>query len=194
MNWKKAILAVKWFFPSSINSLILRARRVRTGNRLITYGTLMIRGQGIIRIGDHVTINSCRSANPIGGDSKTILFAKQSGRILIGNNTGISNSAIVAQELIEIGDRVLIGAGCKIYDHDFHSLVLGERMRDPESGVVSAPVSIRDGAFIGAHTIILKGITVGEQSVVGAGSVVARDIPPGEIWGGNPVRFIKKLP
>jgi acetyltransferase-like isoleucine patch superfamily enzyme len=58
---------------------------------------------------------------------------------------------------------------------------------------VTKPVVIRDGAFIGAHTIVLKGVTIGERSVVGAGSVVTKDIPDGEIWAGNPARFIRKL-
>jgi acetyltransferase-like isoleucine patch superfamily enzyme len=54
-------------------------------------------------------------------------------------------------------------------------------------------VRIEDGAFIGTNAIILKGVTVGAESVIAAGAVVAKSIPPGEIWGGNPARFIKKL-
>ena len=68
-----------------------------------------------------------------------------------------------------------------------------ERTSVPETGILTRPVVIRDGAFIGAHSIILKGVTVGEKSVVGAGSVVTRSIPDGEIWAGNPARFIRKL-
>ena len=55
------------------------------------------------------------------------------------------------------------------------------------------PVVIKDGAFIGAHTIVLKGVTIGERSIVGAGSVVTRSIPDYEIWAGNPAKFIKKV-
>ena len=56
------------------------------------------------------------------------------------------------------------------------------------------PVTIKDNAFIGAHSIILKGVTIGEKSIIGAGSVVARDVPDGEIWAGNPAKFIKNIP
>lgn len=55
-------------------------------------------------------------------------------------------------------------------------------------------MTIKDNAFIGAHSIILKGVTIGEKSIIGAGSVVARDVPDGEIWAGNPAKFIKNIP
>ncbi|MCD7824200.1 MAG: hypothetical protein LUG86_09355 [Oscillospiraceae bacterium] len=58
---------------------------------------------------------------------------------------------------------------------------------------VTRPVAVGNGAFIGAHTIILKGVTVGEKSIVGAGSVVTKSIPDGEIWAGNPAHFIRKV-
>lgn len=62
-----------------------------------------------------------------------------------------------------------------------------------EQGGATSPVVIKDGAFIGAHCIILKGVTIGENSIVGAGSVVTKSIPDGEIWAGNPVKFIRRV-
>ncbi|KAB6168334.1 acyltransferase, partial [Bacteroides xylanisolvens] len=56
-----------------------------------------------------------------------------------------------------------------------------------------APIVIEDDVFIGAHCIISKGVTIGARSIVAAGSVVVKSIPPDEVWGGNPARFIKKL-
>lgn len=144
-----------------------------------------------ILIGDGVRINSCRAANPIGGDTKTILFAKGNGKIRIGKGTGISNSTLFACDSITIGENVLLGNGVKIYDTDFHPLDFEERMT--KSGGVVSPVTIKDGAFIGANTIVLKGVVIGEKSVVGAGSVVTKNIPDGEIWAGNPARFIRKI-
>ncbi len=144
-----------------------------------------------IRIGDDVRINSCRAANPIGGDSKTILFAKGDGKIRIGNGCGISNATLFACENITVGNNVLLGNGVKIYDTDFHWLQFEKRMSEPGGAV--RPVTVKDGAFIGAFSIILKGVTIGEKSVVGAGSVVTKSIPDGEIWAGNPARFIRKV-
>lgn len=193
MGLKRTIIAIKWFPSHVINLLTLRLRKINCGKRLSTHGTLFVRGTGTITIGENVSITSCRETNPIGGDVKTILFAKNNATITIGDNTGISNSALVAVDSIAIGNNVLIGGNCKIYDNDFHSLDFNERMGTVDLGVKHAPVVIKDGAFIGAHTIVLKGVTIGERSIVGAGSVVTRSIPDYEIWAGNPAKFIKKV-
>lgn len=192
MDIKKTIIKIKWIPTAIINKMVFRIRDISYGKNLVTFGTIFVRGTGNIKIGNDVRITSCRETNPIGGDCKTILFAKGSGKIIIGDHTGISNAAIVAQEKIELGNNVLIGANCKIYDHDFHSLVFEERMMNVDPGVKSAPVMIKDGAFVGAHSIILKGVTIGSKSIIGAGSVVTRSIPDGEIWAGNPAKCIQK--
>ncbi len=144
-------------------------------------------------MGKNVQINSNYKANPIGGDGRTILRTNGKGIIKIGENTGISNSVIVAYHSVIIGKNVLIGGSCKIYDTDFHSLDLQNRMEHPLEDISSKPVVIEDGVFLGAHCIILKGVTIGEGSIIGAGSVVTKAIPAGEIWAGNPARFIRKV-
>lgn len=93
---------------------------------------------------------------------------------------------------IQIGENVNIGSDCKIFDHDFHSIDYETRIHG-DSEIKTSPVHIDDGAFIGTNSIILKGVTVGKHSVVGAGSVVTKTIPDNEIWAGNPARFIRKL-
>lgn len=193
MRIKSIIIKIKWWPTDLYNKCIFQLRRISFGEKLQTYGRIFVRGTGKITIGSNVTITSCRETNPIGGDIKTILFAKGNGSIEIGNHVGISNTAIVALEKINIEDDVMIGGGCKIYDHDFHSLKYEERVTDTEIGVKCRPILIKRGAFIGAHSIILKGCTIGEKSVVGAGSVVRDNIPDGEVWAGNPAKFIKKL-
>ena len=80
-----------------------------------------------------------------------------------------------------------------ICDSDFHSISFLERMETPDTHIKSEPVVIQEGAFIGARSIILKGVTVGKHAVVGAGSVVTRNIPENEIWAGNPAVFIRRL-
>jgi acetyltransferase-like isoleucine patch superfamily enzyme len=172
----------------------LRAYRVTGGEGLKIKGRLLIRGRkNSITIGNSVSINTRFSANPIGGTEQASFWTIGKGTITIGDDTGISNSAFVSFDSIRIGSHVQIGGGCKIYDTDFHSLNYEERISSPDPGIVSRPVVICDGAFIGAHSIILKGVTIGERSVVGAGSVVTKSIPDGEIWAGNPARFIRKL-
>ena len=104
----------------------------------------------------------------------------------------MSNVSLVSFCHIIIGDNVLLGGGVKIYDTDFHPLDYWYRVIKPYDGIVSKPVEIKEGAFVGAHSIILKGVTIGKHSIIGAGSVVANNVPDGEIWAGNPARFIRK--
>jgi acetyltransferase-like isoleucine patch superfamily enzyme len=148
-------------------------------------------GGGKINIGRGVCINSGFAANPVGGSQTVLLFKSDDALIEIGEGTGISNALIAAYEHVYIGKNVSIGAGTKIMDTDFHPLDLDERLKDVN--IPHKPVRIEDGAFIGTEAMVLKGVTIGENSVVGAGAVVTKSIPPGEIWGGNPAKFIRKL-
>lgn len=123
--------------------------------------------------------------------SKIVVYG--GGNLCIGKHTGMTNSTINCHDSITIGNYVNIGAGCIITDSDFHSLDWRDRMDGTDiTKRRNAPVVIKDLAFIGMHSIILKGVTIGEKSIIGAGSVVSKDVPDGEIWAGNPARFIKK--
>lgn len=175
------------------NYILLKYRHVTIGAHSRINGRIYCVSnskQGII-IGDNVSINSCLKSNPIGGNERTILFAKGDGKISIGDNCGISNSVIFATNSIQVCDNVMIGGNVKIYDTDFHFVDYNRRIT--EDGSKTAEVIIKEGAFIGAHSIILKGVTIGERSVIGAASVVTKDIPPYELWAGNPAVFIRKL-
>lgn len=171
------------------NKIVLRHNRVEIGNNLIISGRIYcVAGKtGNIKIGNNVRINSGIRYNPIGGDSKAILFADEGGSISIGDNVGMSNCAIVSKTSISIGNGVMIGGGVKIYDSDFHWV--SPVQRKTEKGGKKKPVVIKDDTFIGAHSIILKGVTIGRGVVIGAGSVVTRDISDFEVWAGNPATF-----
>ena len=173
---------------------ILRLRGVQT-NGVIINGHLMLDGinKSNFCLGKNVIINSRLGANKIGYASPTIFQCKQ-GKITIGHNVGISNSAFVARKSdITIGNNVLIGAGCKFYTSDFHSINYEDRVLNNDKNIKNSNVTIKNGAFIGAGTTVLKGVTIGEHSVIGACSVVTKSVPDDEIWAGNPARFIKKL-
>ncbi len=158
-------------------------------------GILTIRScqKGSIEFGDNITIMSGKQYNIIGNDFRTVLRTIQNGKITIGNSVGISNSAIVSAIGIVIEDDVMIGGNCQIFDTDFHPISFENRKVHDEDGGKAKPIYIKQGAFIGANTMILKGVTIGERAVIGAGSVVASDVPDGEVWAGNPARFIKKI-
>ena len=116
------------------------------------------------------------------------------GRLTIGHNTGMSTSTIYCKDLIEIGDHVNVGAECVIIDSDFHSTRWEDRAdrRKDVMNAKTAPIHIGDYVFVGARSIILKGVTIGEKSIIMAGSVVTKDIPANCIAGGNPCRVLKQ--
>lgn len=146
---------------------------------------------GTIKIGQGVLINSSFKANPVGGHRTVFMIMHKDAVIELDDEAGISNVLLAAHERIYIGKGVAIGAGTKIMDTNFHALRYSDR--NANINTAHAPVTIRDRVFIGADALILKGVTIGEDSVIGAGAVVAKSVPPGEIWGGNPARFLRKL-
>jgi acetyltransferase-like isoleucine patch superfamily enzyme len=154
---------------------------------------MFIRNHGIISIGSGFRANSGFTANPIGGDTVLRLIVNHHGRLIIKDRVGISNSTIVCVNSVEIGNDVFIGGNCKIWDTDFHSLEPEQRIHNGSQGTRTAPIVIGDRSFIGGSTIILKGVSIGSESVIGAGSVVTKSVPAGEIWAGNPARFVRKL-
>lgn len=186
---KKLIYSVQHLFWNILNRPGMGNAKI--GKHFRSCGLIRVRNRGKIVIGNNVTINSAPMANPIGGQGKTVLVAQRGAKITVGDGTGISNCAIFASERVTIGKHVMIGAGVKIYDTDFHPVDFAERMENKPAK--KAAVTIADGAFIGAHSIILKGVTVGKKSVIGAGSVVTGRIPDNEIWAGNPAKFIRKI-
>jgi acetyltransferase-like isoleucine patch superfamily enzyme len=148
--------------------------------------------RGSIRIGTRFSANSHWRYNAIGiFQPVTLKTVTYKATITIGQNVGVSGCTISAAERIVIDDNVLIGSGCLIADSDFHPIAYEDR--DDTDKTLSAPVHICEGAFIGARSIVLKGVTIGRGAVIGAGSVVTRDVPPGVIAAGNPARVIRQI-
>lgn len=114
----------------------------------------------------------CKKDCEIGRNS--VISAVGSGRIDLSDKVFINrNCTLVAREEIEIQEKVSIGPNCCIYDHD-HDL-------KNSGGFVTSKITIKTGAWIGAGCIILKGVTIGENSVVAAGAVVTKDVPDNTI-------------
>lgn len=178
---------------SLYNNIIIRRYKVQHGENLKINGRLHVYVYGKFILGNNVAINSGFKYNPIGGQERTIFYIRNKAEIIIGNSVGISNSTFFSINLIRIEDNVKIGGSCKFYDNDFHSLSYQKRSSSYDADIISKPILIKEGAFIGAHSIVLKGVTVGCHSIVGAGSVVTKDVPDREIWAGNPAHFISKV-
>lgn len=149
---------------------------------------------GRIEIGEYFNCNNKVDSNSIGLIQPCVFnIAIDGSAINIGNNVGISGSTINAAELITIEDNVIIGSGCLITDTDSHPLAYEDRMTNNTSKTRVAPINIKEGAFIGARCIIMKGVTIGRHSIVGAGSVVTKSVPDYSLACGNPAKVIKPI-
>lgn len=150
----------------------------------------------------------------IGSDcivSGNFIFESSKGKINIGKHSYIGPSVFISRSNIQIGNNVTIAWGCTIYDHDSHSLDyikrrkdIDDELKDIKSGVSfiknkdwdcvnSKPIIIKDDAWIGMNVIILKGVTIGEGAIVGAGSVVTKDVPAWTVVAGNPAKVVKQI-
>lgn len=150
---------------------------------------------GHMTIGKNFAMNNGMRGNPIGFNDPCCFIVGENAELKIGNNTGISQSAIVCTSSVVIGDNVKIGGGVRIYDTDFHSLEWQKRRcRQLDSkSKKRLPIHIGNDVFIGARSIILKGVTIGDRSIIAAGSVVTKDVPADCVAGGNPCKIIRKI-
>lgn len=175
--------------------LMLKFQKIEYGKgiKLVGWPFIFRFPNASIRIGNRVTINSNFWSNFLGLYQRTIIVAKKSAQIVIGDKVGMSGCNIYAWDKIEIGDNTIIGANVKIVDNDFHPISPEARLADDYSVVSQKPVIIGKNVFIGMNTLVLKGTEVGDNCVIGAGSVVSGKYPENCVIAGNPARVIKKL-
>lgn len=193
MNKIKSFIRKFFDFPTRLkNSILFKFHKVSKHGKVIVKGNIRIVNKGEISIGDNCKIYGGEKYNPIGFGGSTNIISEFNSKISIGNNVGISNATLYSRKSISIGNNVLIGAGAKIYDTDFHSLKSEFRgTSEDKSNTKNMAVVIGNNVFIGAGTIILKGVNIGDNVIIGAGSVVTKNIPEKETWAGNPARKIK---
>ena len=146
---------------------------------------------GKATFGNHFYIRTGLFYTEVGNIGSRILVGPQ-GVLKIGNNVGMSNATIVADCSVSIGDNVMIGGGVQIFDTNFHSIDTKTRTSGHETRdeVKKAPVAIGNNVFLGTNSIICKGVTISDNAIIAAGSVVVKSVPTGEVWGGNPAKKI----
>ncbi|GAB4491601.1 MAG: DapH/DapD/GlmU-related protein [Anaerolineales bacterium] len=147
----------------------------------------------VMKFGEGFSLRSSAHSNPLAPNHPVVLSTLRAGAVLeIGRNFGMTGGSICAATRVTIGNNVAVGANCVITDTDFHPLHPHARLLEPQNGK-SEPVVIGDNVFIGMNSIVLKGVTIGANSVIGAGSVVSRSIPADSIAAGSPAVVIRKF-
>lgn len=181
------------------NKLYFELLGIEYGKNLRVYDKIYIRGWGQMKIGDDFVFTSGASINPICRNIRgEIYFDSPHAMITIGDHVGMSSTSLRVKDSIRIGNHVNIGGDCLIMDSDTHSgnYIIRRRggafLKDSEINP-SAPIVIEDDVWIGARCIVLKGVTIGTRSIIAAGSVVTKDIPPDVMAGGVPCKVIKVL-
>ena len=138
--------------------------------------------QGRLEIGAHTLL-----------EPDVWITAPGDARVRIGSGTFLNRGVMVAaQELVEIGDHCMFANGCFITDGN-------HRFDDPDKPVpwqgftTKGPTRIGDNVWCGAHCVVTGGVTIGERCVIGANSVVTKDIPPFSIAAGVPAKVLKTI-
>lgn len=139
-----------------------------------------------IKIGSRCIFNSSPFSNLIGVNRPCILSTLAEGAIIeIGTKCGFSGTVIGCANRIVLGDNVRCGANTLITDTDWHA--------DDVRSSPDAPVSIGNNVWLGVNVTVLKGVCIGENTVVGAGSLVTRSLPANVIAAGSPAKVIRNL-
>ena len=181
---------MKWMLNLLAKFLHPRKKNLNLGKQSKVNWLKIGRLNGKVIIGENSIVN-CK-----------IDFDSPDGLVVIGDRSYIGSSHLVCHTKIEISDDVIISWGVTIVDHNSHSLLWSLRKNDISDwavgkknwvGVKIAPVTIHKGAWVGFGVSILKGVTIGEGSIVAAGAVVTNDVPPNSVVGGNPAHLIRVL-
>lgn len=140
------------------------------------------------------------------------IFESNKGDVRVGNNVHIGGATFISRSSIFVGNDVTMAWDIMIYDHNSHSLLWDERKNDNHNSyqsyirhngnsvinkdwsvVQTASIRIEDKVWIGFGVTILKGVTIGEGAIIGAKSVVTKDVEPWTVVAGNPARVVKRL-
>jgi acetyltransferase-like isoleucine patch superfamily enzyme len=189
--WKGWTELARWLIYPKVR-LIFRLNGIPWGVGWRFYGAPILqkhRGSRM-QFGPYLQLRSWARANPLGSNRPVILTTwRPEAALEIGEHFGMTGGTICAADRVSIGHRVTVGANTTIMDTDFHPLHPVQRQKRPDRAN-TAPITIEDDVFIGLQCIVLKGVILGRGCVVGAGSVVTKDVPAGAIVAGNPAEPI----
>ncbi|MGH7940550.1 MAG: acyltransferase [Limisphaerales bacterium] len=183
LQFGRQSLSILWTLEARLKGCSLGRRTQFAGRPIIS----VAKGSRMV-FGDGVRICSSLRANLVGCFQPCVLRTlSNQAELVLDSGVGISATVICSAASVRVGEGTIMGSGAMVLDTDFHP-PQGEWGwgLDPQSG--ARPVRIGRGVFIGARAIILKGVTIGDRAVIGAGAVVTKDVPGGCLAFGNPAQ------
>ncbi len=157
--------------------------RVKFGKNFITNWAFKISGPGKVTFGDDILAWAYNEPNIF----RTL---DKDAEIIIGNNTRLNGLCCQAKKSIKTGNNCIFGS-VLLNDTDFHSTA-PDRMTNPNAPIKTSPIEIADNVWVCGKSYVLKGVHIGEGSIVGFGSVVTKDVPANTIVAGNPAQIVGK--
>lgn len=180
----------KWAIVRLLTAYVVAKYRLLRGDRVV-FGPsfqanrkLVIKGPGRVIFGANVNAWAHEERN-------VIITYDRDVTIRVGSNVRLNGVGLMAKRGITIGDNCILGSTLLV-DTDFHS-VRHDRATNPHAPILSAPIVVEDNVWLAGQTVVLKGVTIGANSVVGFRAVVTRDVPPDVIVAGNPARVVRTL-
>jgi len=160
---------------------------VKFGIKTYFKGWPIVKNNGTMVIGNRVIFESF----PDGEFCKTRIITNfKDSKIEVGSGSTLRGTTIWASTEITIGDNFLSAPYVWIVDNDAHGVELGKR---ENKYAKSAPIKIGKNVWVGYHAMVLKGVTIGDNSIIAAGAIVTKDIPPNSIAAGVPAKVVKTL-
>lgn len=141
-----------------------------------------------VKISAFVNLYGCS----IGDNTKLGAFVEIQKGVAIGKDCKISSHTFIC-EGVTVQDKVFIGHNVTFINDRYPRATISDGSLQTEEDWDVVPTLVEKGASIGSSVTILCGVTIGAGAMVGAGSVVTKSVPPGEIWAGNPAKFLKKV-
>jgi len=176
--------SVLWKLEARFKGVIFEGNAEILGRPMIS-----VAKGGRLVVGRGVKIYSSVRTNPLGLSQPCALRAlTPTAELILKEGVGISGAVICAGSRIEIGEGTILGAGAMVIDNDFHQPV-GEWGWSSDCATGARPIKVGRGVFIGARAIVLKGVTIGDRAVIGAGAVITKDVPARHIATGNPAKI-----
>lgn len=178
--WPSRVLSRLQLIQPAINARWHLRRADRRGGRITLRGRPSIVNQGVMTFGERVRLVSTVATLE--------LVSLPGGHLEIGNNVFINyGSSLVAGAHVVIGDDCLIGTHVMVMDCDFH------RIEDKTWDTTGDPIVLEERVWLGNRSMVLKGVRIGHDAVVAAGSIVTHDVPPRTLVAGVPSRIIRRF-